>query len=36
MKENKKNIIIAGSLTLASIIYTLLVKFVDVKKKKRR
>ena len=31
MKENKKNIIIAGSLTLASIIYTLLVKFVDVK-----
>ena len=31
MKENKKNIIMAGSLTLASIIYTLLVKFVDVK-----
>ncbi len=31
MKENKKNIIIAGGFTLLSIIYTLLVKFVDVK-----
>ena len=31
MERNKKNIIIACSCTLISIIYTLLVKFVDVK-----